>query len=131
MFVTPIEGEISDAAAPPREERAGRAREKAAAPSWDAVAVLRATADDVSLNGVAYWANIPARVWQYTIGGYQVLKKEFLYREQPLPGRPLTVKEVREVTAIARRIAAIPLLSPALDASYQAVTAAAAEQPFS
>jgi len=43
---------------------------------------------DVSLNGVAYWANVPARVWEYTIGGYQVMKKWLSYREQPLLGRP-------------------------------------------
>lgn len=55
-----------------------------------------------------------------------MLKKWLSYRKQSLLGRLLTVEEMREVTAIARRIAAILLLSPALDASYQAVTAAAA-----
>ena len=76
---------------------------------------------DVYLNDVAYWSNIPIRVWEYTIGGYQVIKKWLSYREQPLLGRPLTKDEVRYVQEMARRIAAILLLEPALDANYEAV----------
>jgi len=75
-------------------------------------------------NGLAYWKNVPARVWEYTIGGYQVIKKWLSYCEKDLLGRALTPDEVREVTAIARRIAAILLLESALDANYQAVKAA-------
>jgi hypothetical protein len=30
---------------------------------------------DVYLNESACWQNIPAPVWDYTIGGYQVIKK--------------------------------------------------------
>jgi hypothetical protein len=37
--------------------------------------------DDVYLNDVAYWKGIPARVWDYTIGGYQVIKKWLSYRD--------------------------------------------------
>jgi Type ISP C-terminal specificity domain len=70
------------------------------------------------LNDVARWSNVPARVWEYTIGGYQVMKKWLSYREEKLLGRPLKVEEVREVQNIARRIAAILLLEPALDANY-------------
>ncbi len=76
---------------------------------------------DVYLNDVAYWKNIPARVWEYTIGGYQVIKKWLSYRELELLGRPLTPDEAREVMNMARRIAAIVLLEPALNANYQAV----------
>ena len=76
---------------------------------------------DVYLNDNAYWKNIPARVWDYTIGGYQVIKKWLSYRELELLGRPLTPEEAREVMNMARRIAAIVLLEPALDANYQAV----------
>lgn len=76
---------------------------------------------DVHLNGVAYWKNIPERVWDYTIGGYQVIKKWLSYRELELLGRPLTPEEAREVMNMARRIAAIVLLEPALDANYQGV----------
>lgn len=76
---------------------------------------------DVYLNDVAYWQNIPARVWDYTIGGYQVIKKWLSYREQDLLGRPLKAPEVQEVTNMARRIGAILLLEPELDANYEAV----------
>lgn len=79
---------------------------------------------DVYLNDVAYWRNVPERVWDYTIGGYQVMKKWLSYRERDLLGRGLKPEEAREVTQMARRIAAILLLEPALDANYQAVKAA-------
>ena len=42
---------------------------------------------DIHLNNIAYWKNIPARVWEYTIGGYQVIKKWLSYRERDLLGR--------------------------------------------
>lgn len=80
---------------------------------------------DVYLNESACWKNIPAPVWDYTIGGYQVIKKWLSYREFELLGRPLTPDEAREVTQMARRIAALILLQPELDKNYQAVKAAA------
>jgi hypothetical protein len=84
---------------------------------------------DVYLNNVAYWRNIPLRVWQYTIGGYQVIKKWLSYREAKLLGRPMTKDEVRWVQEMARRIAAILLLEPALDENYRAVKAHAYDWP--
>jgi len=88
-----------------------------------AFACLGKTTFDVHLNGIAYWSNVPANVWAYTIGGYQVIKKWLSYRERPLLGRGLSSEEAREVTNIARRIAAILLLSPALDDNYSTVKA--------
>jgi hypothetical protein len=82
---------------------------------------LGSTTYDVYLNDVAYWKNVPRKVWEYTIGGYQVIKKWLSYREQALLGRALAADEAREVMQIARRIAAILLLEPALDANYLAV----------
>jgi hypothetical protein len=76
---------------------------------------------DVYLNDVAYWKGIPARVWDYTIGGYQVIKKWLSYRKLELLSRPLTPDEAREVMNMARRIAAIVLLEPALDANYETI----------
>jgi hypothetical protein len=76
---------------------------------------------DIYLNDIAYWKNIPDRVWDYTIGGYQVIKKWLSYREQKLLGRSLKAEEVTEVMNIARRIAAILLLEPQLDANYETV----------
>ena len=80
---------------------------------------------DVYLNDVAYWRTVPEKVWGYTIGGYQVMKKWLSYREQGLLGRPLTTDEAREVTDMARRIAAILLLEPELDESYRRAKEAA------
>ncbi|MGH9874314.1 MAG: type ISP restriction/modification enzyme [Pyrinomonadaceae bacterium] len=86
---------------------------------------------DVYLNDVAYWKNIPARVWDYTIGGYQVIKKWLSYREHKLLGRPLTMDEAHEVMNIARRIASILLLEPSLDANYQTIKTATYPWPSS
>jgi hypothetical protein len=80
---------------------------------------------DIFLNESACWSNVPEKVWDYTIGGYQVIKKWLSYREFELLGRPLTPDEAREVTHTARRIAALILLQPELDKNYQAVKAAA------
>jgi hypothetical protein len=87
----------------------------------DGLVILGEGTRDVYLNDAAYWSNIPSRVWDYTIGGYQVIKKWLSYREQPLLGRPLTLDEVRYVQEMARRIAAILLLEPALDANYESI----------
>jgi hypothetical protein len=111
----------------------------------EALRLLGQTTCDVPLNDAAYWKNVPMRVWQFTASGYQVLKKWLSYREynllgeRPLhdqevrefqdsqpnrpdrrPGRPLHDQEVREFQGIARRIAAILILGPALDHSYRA-----------
>ena len=73
---------------------------------------------DIYLNDVAYWKNIPEKVWDYTIGGYQVIKKWLSYREADLLKRPLTPDEAREVMNMARRTTAIVLLHPTLDGNY-------------
>ncbi len=78
---------------------------------------------DVYLNGVAYWKNIPEPVWEFTLGGYQVMKKWLSYRERSLLGRDLTIDEAKYFTEMARRIAAILALAPALDNNYRAVKA--------
>ena len=51
------------------------------------------------------------------------MKKWLSYREEKRLGRPLTKEEVRHVQEMARRIAAILLRGPALDANYQNVKA--------
>lgn len=76
---------------------------------------------DVHLNDVAVWSNIPERVWNYTIGGYQVIKKWLSYREFDILERGLTSEEAREVTQMARRIAAIILLEDELNRNYESV----------
>jgi hypothetical protein len=79
---------------------------------------------DVFLNDSACWRNVPATVWEYTIGGYQVIKKWLSYREKPLLGRGLTSDEVRYVTEMARRLAVLIALQTSLDASYREVVQA-------
>ena len=75
-------------------------------------ACLGDTCLDVYFNEFACWRCVPERVWTYTIGGYQVIKKWLSYRERPLLDRDLTVDEARYVTEMVRRIAAILLLEP-------------------
>jgi hypothetical protein len=87
----------------------------------DLTALLGATTFDVFLNEKAYWKNIPSAVWEYTLGGYQVIKKWLSYREKQLLGRSITKDEARHITDVARRIAALLLMRPALDANYETV----------
>ena len=41
---------------------------------------------DIHLNDRAYWRNVPAAVWSYKLGGYQVLKKWLSYQGARRPG---------------------------------------------
>ena len=75
----------------------------------DALSVLGETAFDVYLNERAFWRCVPAAVWNYKLGGYQVLKKWLSYRESGVLGRPLKSEEVRHFTDMARRIQGIIL----------------------
>jgi len=84
---------------------------------------------DIYLNNTAYWADVPEAVWNYTIGGYQVIKKWLSYREKAILGRGLTMEEAEYVTEMIRRIAALVLLQPELDANYEAVKADAWQWP--
>lgn len=79
---------------------------------------------DIYLNDAVFWRNVPDSVWDFTIGGYQVIKKWLSYRERPLLGRPLSIGEVRHVTGVARRLAALRIMEPELDANYRACAAA-------
>ena len=94
--------------------------EQVGIPPEEAFGLLGERTFDIYLNEVAYWRNIPAKVWEYTIGGYQVIKKWLSYRENDLLGRSLTTDEAREVMNMARRIAAIILLQSSLDENYNA-----------
>jgi len=87
----------------------------------DALAVLGRQTCDVWLNDVTFWQNVPVNVWNYVIGGYQVIKKWLSYRERTLLGRDLTIDEVRYVTEMVRRLSALVLLQPLLDENYHIV----------
>ena len=73
----------------------------------DALPVLGETTFDVHLNGEAFWRNIPTAVWDYRLGGYQVLKKWLSYREKTILGRNLQPAEVQYFTDTVRRIGAL------------------------
>jgi type ISP restriction-modification system protein len=110
-------------------ERAALAQEgKALGLSLDEVlALLGDKTFDIHLNGDAWWSNVPAHVWDYTLGGYQVIKKWLSYREHDVLGRALKPDEAAYVSEMVRRIAAILLMGPTLDANYAASKAAAVE----
>ena len=76
----------------------------------EAVAVLGDATVDVHLNDNAHWSNVPAAVWNYKLGGYQVLKKWLSYRESKVLGRNLLPEEVQHFTDTVRRIAAVLML---------------------
>ena len=76
----------------------------------DALPVLGETTFDVHLNREAFWRNIPAAVWDYRLGGYQVLKKWLSYRETAILGRNLQPEEVQHFADTARRIAALLMM---------------------
>ena len=93
----------------------GRAEERlytdaARAALGDAADVLGETTFDVHLNDNARWSNLPAAVWNYRLGGYQVLKEWLSYREHKVLGRPLLSEVVQHFTETARRISSILLL---------------------
>ena len=92
----------------------GRAVERAYTPEeraalGDALPALGETTFDIHLNARAFWRNVPAAVWSYKLGGYQVLKKWLSYRERPILARPLTMNEIQHFTDTARRVGAILL----------------------
>jgi hypothetical protein len=78
---------------------------------------------DVHLNADTYWSNVPEKVWDYVLSGYQVIKKWLSYREFTVLGRELKPEEVAYVSEMVRRIAAILMLGPALDVNYRACAA--------
>lgn len=84
-----------------------------------ALALLGRTCVDVHLNPTTCWTAVPAAVWRFTIGGYQVVKKWLSYREHTLLGRPLTEDEAKHVRTTIRRLTALVLMGPELDGNYR------------
>ena len=89
-------------------ERSYTADERAAL--GNTIQTLGKTTLDIHLNDRAYWCNVPAAVWMYKLGGYQVLKKWLSYREYGVLDRAMTPEEVQHFTDTARRIVAILVL---------------------
>ena len=93
-----------------RVERRGYTVDERAALAGS-ITTLGDTTLDIYLNERASWRNVPAAVWNYQLGGYQVLKKWLSYREYKVLGRNLKPEEVQHFTNTARRIAAILMLT--------------------
>ena len=94
----------------------GRAVERAFTPQeraalGNALSAFGETTFDIYLNGSAFWRNVPAAVWNYRLGGYQVLKKWLSYRERPILDRTLQPDEIQQFTDTARRTGAILTLA--------------------
>ena len=100
--VMPGQGRIVERAHTPAERMA----------MSDALPALGDTTLDIYLNGEAFWRNIPAAVWGYRLGGYQVLKKWLSYRERKILRRRLQAEEVQHFTDTARRIGTLLMTSP-------------------
>lgn len=75
------------------------------------IAALGETTFDVYLNDHAFWRNVPAAIWGYKLGGYQVLKKWLSYRERGVLGRALSPEEVLYFAEMARRVGGILLVT--------------------
>jgi predicted helicase len=82
------------------------------------IALIGEQAVDVHINDAAGWEGVPSKVWAYTLGGYQVLKKWLSYREAAVLGRALTGEEALHFAKTARRITNILCMGPALDAAH-------------
>jgi hypothetical protein len=54
----------------------------------DALMLWGGSTIDIYLNNETHWSNVPEAVWEYTIGGYLVLKKWLSYREEEVLRRP-------------------------------------------
>jgi Type ISP C-terminal specificity domain/N-6 DNA Methylase len=81
--------------------------------------MLGPRAFDVWLNQDVCVHAVPEAVWEFTVGGYQVIKKWLSYREKAVLGRDLTLDEARYLSVMVRRIAAVLLLGEELDAAYR------------
>jgi hypothetical protein len=127
-LVMPGLGLVNERDYTPAERAALEQEGKALGMTSDAVLGLLGNCTlGVHMNADAMWTNVPAKVWEYTLGGYQVIKKWLSYREKEILGRALKPDEVAYVSEMVRRIAGILLLSPALDANYVATKADAVE----
>ena len=85
-------------------ERAPTPEERAANPA------LGDTTLDVHPNDRAFWRNVPATVWNYKLGGYQVLEKWLSYRDHAILERSTRLEDVLRFSDIARRIESITYL---------------------
>lgn len=86
-----------------------------------AYSLLGDSTRDIYLNDRVCLRNVPAKVWDFTVGGYQVLKKWLSYRETAIMGRPLTFEEVEDFCTVIRRIVGLKLMGFHLNKSYSII----------
>ncbi|MYV73191.1 N-6 DNA methylase [Streptomyces sp. SID1046] len=82
---------------------------------------------DVYLNDRVCWRGVPEAVWDFKIGGFQVLRKWLSYRDADILDRDLTVAETRQFTSICLRLTEIVLMGPQLDENYIAAARSSQE----
>ncbi len=115
----PAKGRILKRAYSPEEIKAlSRGAKRLGITTDSAIRVLGNSACDVYINDTVYWQCIPESVWEYRIGGYQVIKKWLSYREKELLGRGLLLDEAEYITEIVRRIAALLFMTSRLNGNY-------------
>jgi hypothetical protein len=68
------------------------------------------------INKTQFFKPVPQKVWDFHIGGYQVLDKYLKSRK----GRVLSLDEINHVAAIADSLAFTIDQMPAIDAAYRA-----------
>ena len=81
----------------------------------------------IELNDTVRLERVPTLLWQAAFGGRNVIKKWLSYRTMMVLGRDLTTAEARHLTRMTRSVAALLLLTPALDENYTTIVAGEAE----
>ncbi len=77
----------------------------------------RAIREVLAFDGGA-WENVPKAVWEYSVGGFQVLLKWLSYRHVRQTREPLPASDIDTVTQICRRIHALVALEEKCDRVY-------------
>lgn len=61
----------------------------------------------IHVNDNGHWRNVPASVWNYRLGGYQVPKKWLSYRERRVLGREFRMEEAGYFSEVGKRVGGI------------------------
>jgi Type ISP C-terminal specificity domain/Eco57I restriction-modification methylase len=81
-----------------------------------------ASTQTIFWNESAGWRNVPQRVWDYEVGGFQVLPKWLGYRHASR-GHTLTSAEIEYVTMVCRRISTLVELESGADELFDRAAA--------
>lgn len=76
---------------------------------------------DLWWSNLGCWSNVPKSAWEFSIGGYPVIKKWLSYRHVNDLGRPLNLDELEFVSEMIRRILALLEMTETLDTNYHAL----------